>query len=463
MLFNNHRAVKHGDKKDVQGGSLAWIIWSVAALFYLYEFFVRVAPAVMEDELQQAMGLSATRISFAVAMYYFIYAPLQIMIGMLLDRMGARRLLVVSTALVAIGCFACMWKVSFLAFTVGRFLQGFGSAFAFLGTMYLTTVWFPKSQVALVAGLTTTLGMLGAIAGEAPMAALVENAGWQYALGASGIAGLIIALMILIVVPRAPKWERKRREKHYGKETTSLWPIGLKEVLVNKQTWILGIIAAALYMPLPVFGELWGVEYLKRYSGVSAKAASGAVSMLYFGWLVGAPLAGWYSDYIGGRRKILRFGLIFSGLALLPVIFMPQMPMGLIYLCLFLNGFFASGEIIAFVSSMEVNPSYSRGTAMATINMIVMFIGGIFQPVVGKILDIMGKAEMERIGGSAFVYTVDHFRVALASLPIMICLGLIVSAFLKETYRKDPVGEAEDLSSEEALEEAAAAAAQKLS
>jgi MFS family permease len=47
---------------------------------------------------------------------------------------------------------------------VARLMQGFGSAFAFVGTMYLATQWFPRRKIALLSGLTTSLGMLGAIA-----------------------------------------------------------------------------------------------------------------------------------------------------------------------------------------------------------------------------------------------------------------------------------------------------------
>jgi hypothetical protein len=37
----------------ILAGLKPWVIWGVAALFYLYEFFVRVAPSVMEPELQR--------------------------------------------------------------------------------------------------------------------------------------------------------------------------------------------------------------------------------------------------------------------------------------------------------------------------------------------------------------------------------------------------------------------------
>ena len=43
-----------------------WVIWGVAALFYLYEFFVRVAPSAMAPELQETFKLSAAGLGAAI-------------------------------------------------------------------------------------------------------------------------------------------------------------------------------------------------------------------------------------------------------------------------------------------------------------------------------------------------------------------------------------------------------------
>ncbi len=37
-----------------KGSFRAWTVWLLSSIFYLYEFFVRVAPGVMEHDLQTA-------------------------------------------------------------------------------------------------------------------------------------------------------------------------------------------------------------------------------------------------------------------------------------------------------------------------------------------------------------------------------------------------------------------------
>ena len=66
----------------------------VGALFYCYEFLLRILPGVLQSELSVAFGhLSATTFGQLAALYYFTYSPMQLPVGMLIDRFGPRRLL----------------------------------------------------------------------------------------------------------------------------------------------------------------------------------------------------------------------------------------------------------------------------------------------------------------------------------------------------------------------------------
>jgi MFS family permease len=69
-----------------------------------------------------------------------------------------------ASIIVTIGC-ACLlvpWD-SIWSFAIGRLLMRFGSAFEFIGVMYLATVWFSKARVSFVSGVTTAIALLGAI------------------------------------------------------------------------------------------------------------------------------------------------------------------------------------------------------------------------------------------------------------------------------------------------------------
>jgi len=70
-------------KKYVMYGSL---ICTIGALFYCYEFVLRIIPGALQSELSAAFGhISAAAFGQLSAFYYFAYSPMQMPVGMLMD------------------------------------------------------------------------------------------------------------------------------------------------------------------------------------------------------------------------------------------------------------------------------------------------------------------------------------------------------------------------------------------
>ena len=83
---------------------------------------------------------------------------------------------------------------------------GFGSAFAFVGAVYVATVWFPPARLALIAGMTTSVGMIGEVVGQYPMARLAEAFDWRTVVLWSGYIGGGLGVLMFLVIPRRPSW-----------------------------------------------------------------------------------------------------------------------------------------------------------------------------------------------------------------------------------------------------------------
>ena len=411
------------------GGIKAWSIWCIGAIFYLYEYFVRAAPNVMEVELAQTFQVSAGTLGGALGAYYYIYAPMQIVVGLMLDRWGGRRLLVPAVLLVAIGSLIeCVAQgMTLLAFA--RFIQGLGSAFAFVGAVYLATVWFPMARIALISGITSALGGFGAIASNVGIAESVEHLGWRPVMGAAGIVGLVITFILYWIVPSSPIWMEKKRKIHLQEHPLrSLWH-SMKTVFSNPQTWIIGFVSSCLYLPLPILGELWGVEYIVTVTGAKKVSASIVVSMLFLGWMVGGPICGLLSDFIRRRRMLCLASCIFTVLITVLFAFIEKMTILQANVLFFCIGFVISAQVVTFVANYETNPEHVGGTALAATNVFVMSIGGLFQPLVGKILDWTSS------GNTTVHYDAHQYRIALLVLPAMAIVGFIVSFFMKETFK----------------------------
>ena len=403
---------------------LGCFICAIGAIFYCYEFVLRIIPGALQTELSAAFGhISATAFGQLSAMYYFAYSPMQMPVGMLMDRFGPRRLLTLACLLCTLGSFLFSYSSSLSIAGMGRFLVGFGSSFAFVGVLSLALNWLPRRYFSLVAGLITTLGMLGLVYGEIKLTSMVVSMGLPYVLSMMVFLGLLLSLLMMLIVRDRPM----AQVLHIQTLREFFHDVWL--VLISRDVWRIGFVGACLYTSLSVFGELWGKSYLEYAHHLTKIEAARTISVMFLGWAVGAPLAGYLSDLTGRRVLPLVLGALLSFICICIVLYWPGLSYVSLNVWLFLYGIFSATEIIVFVMAKENSGAQLSGTVFAVTNMIVTLGGVIFQPLVGKLLDTFGENAL--VAGEHVYRTVDY-QLSLSVLPLSLMLVLITSFFLKD-------------------------------
>src|SRR3990167_5624661 len=104
--------------------------------------------------------------------------------------------------------------------------------------------------------------------------------------------------------------EQHQRERQIIHEMGYWKSIGL--AFLKKQNWLGGIYTCLMNLPISLLGGIWGVLYLVDARHVAQLSATFVTSMLFFGTVVGGPLAGWISDKIGRRRLPMLMGAVIS-------------------------------------------------------------------------------------------------------------------------------------------------------
>ncbi|GGI91897.1 MFS transporter [Legionella impletisoli] len=406
--------------------SFGYLVCTIGAIFYCYEFILRIIPGALQSELSAAFGhISASTFGQLSAFYYFAYSPMQLPVGLLMDRFGPRRLLTFACLSCTLGSFMFTYSSSMLIAGSGRFLVGFGSSFAFVGVLSLATYWLPRKYFSLVAGLITTLGMLGLVYGEIKLTEMTIRIGLQPVLFSMVLFGAILSVFIFFIVRDGPG----------ARQLKSLpWPEFCKDVvkvLTSGEVWLIGFVAACLYTSLSVFGELWGKTYLEQAHNLTKVEAAKTISMLFLGWAIGAPVAGFISDLSGRRVLSLVVGAVMSLVCISIILYCPDLSYSSLNILMFFYGVFSATEIIAFVMAKENSGATLTGTVFAATNMIVTLGGVIFQPLVGKLLDTFGDGKM--IDGE-HIYTVIDYQVALSILPLSLLMVMVVAFFLKDRH-----------------------------
>lgn len=368
------------------GHPLAWIIWSVPAFFFLYEYILRILPGIIERDLEKEFALDQSQIGAGLGMYYFAYAPMQLVVGILLDRYGARVLLAGAAVICAIGMVVFPMSSTEFGLAGSRFLVGLGSSFAFIGAIYVAMVWFPTHQVPLLTGLTAGLGFGIGIVGELFTSELLGSPpAWRQASLVLSIVGMLIAVMVLVVVPHRPAWFLDRTGIEEGR-TMKQALMGLLKVMARPKIWLISLGCALLYLPLPLAAN-WGPRTIGEVIGRSEAHSSQLFAWFYLGIAIGCPIAGWLDGRFGRARPILMLGAV-GACAVVVVLALLGTPteqtVGLLLLAL---GLTTSAYVLGYPLAAELSPEDAHGSAIAFVNFVAMMIAFGFVWLYGVAVD----------------------------------------------------------------------------
>ena len=390
----------------------AWVAFAIASAFFLFEFVTRVEPSLAAGPIKQFYQLSDTRFGTLSSLFFWVYAPMQIVVGLLLDRYGARRFVLLGSFCCAAGVLLFAATGSVMVGELGRMLTGFGASFAFVAALWLVNHWFVPERFALLSSIVNAVGMLGTAIGGVLLSGLIVSAGWRHVFFATGAAGMVIFLLALVFLREPP-----------SPAATATSPVAthvrqsLLAVIGNRRTWAIALISLLYYVPVNVYGGLWGTTELVRNHHVSAVKAERLVSLIFWGITAGSVFGGWLSDRLGHRKWLVFVGALFTALAYAGALYLPG-PIWLEAGLLFAAGFFGGPQMLTFAMAKEGQANRLTGTVVAFVNMIGIAGAMIFQPLVGYLADMSG----------------GDFRLALTVVPMCAGLAAVLVLFLPE-YR----------------------------
>jgi MFS family permease len=402
----------------------AVIAFALGTLFFGYAFVQRVSPSVMTAELMRDFAVGGAALGSLSAFYFYAYASIQLPVGMLTDHFGPRKLMSFAAGLCALASLGFALSDSVLTASLGRALIGGTVAFGFVGTLAIAGYWFRPSQYALLAGLLQTVGMSGAIFGQAPLRQMVEAIGWRDTINILALVALLLALLLFFLVPVRSS-EQKQRASDVGILQ------GLKAVTVNPQTWLCSLVGFGMAASMLAFGGLWGVPWLSTVRGYTTTEAAGITSMLFVGWAIFSPLCGWASDRIGRRNPILRAGALVALLALLFLIYFTPDNTALLMALIFVLGAGGSAMTVCFGSVKELNDINYSSTSLGLMNMCIVGSGAVMQPLIGWLLDLNWDGSLQQ---GARVYSAAGYNAAFASLLVVTLAALAGTLLLRETW-----------------------------
>lgn len=406
----------------------ALVVWGVAVAAYVVAIMNRSSFGVATIEVTDLFGVSSALLATMAVAQLAVYAVLQVPVGLLLDRYGARALIATGSAVMALGQAVLALAPVAGWLLVGRMLVGAGDALLFVSVVRLVPAWFAPRRVPLLTQLTGSVGQLGQALSAVPLVALLHARGWQTTFLSVAATGVVATVAVLTVVRDAPAvpggpedapgdrvgfWARFTRPARPRRRDRGALRAVLAEPGVRLGFWM--HFSGQFSNHLVVL--LWGYAFFVEGEGLSAARASGLLTLNVVAGVIVGPVVG----TVVGRRPTARSSLTLGaavaiGLVWLSVV-VPSHPVPLGVLAVFVM-VIAAGvpmSLVGFDVARSCTPPQRWGTATGLVN-TGGFVGAfVTMFLVGVVLD--------RVGGG--VRDLDAFRAAFACVVLPWAVGVV--------------------------------------
>lgn len=358
------------------------LVFISGLLFYCYEFYLRILPGAYADQIMTFFKSGPFDYSFLVSSYNLTYLAMQIPAGLLLDRLGNRRVLVIAVLLCGIGNSIFVFD-NYNVSVLGRLIVGLGSSFAFVAVLKLCREYLSQRYFAFLASIVISVGTLAAAYAQQISTVISVTINWREVFVYSGLVSIFIAIFIWISLRKNQK--SFQSSKSFPSLRTSL--LQSTKLLKNRGIWLTALIGGLLYVPTVVLTAQWGVYFFEHQYGLTQEMSAEAVTYLLWGWVIFSPVVGFLADRFAKEKALIYiFGLI--SIALLFIIMYRVNTVGQsAAIWSFLFGCSAAVQVLIWRFFNQICPMEYTGVGVAILNMLITFLTEIFQLVVGSMME----------------------------------------------------------------------------
>ena len=280
-----------------------------AAGYYLAYLF-RTINAAISPALASDFALDAAETGLLASIYFLVFGLTQIPIGVLLDRLGPRRVQGVLLVIAAGGATLFGTASSFPELLVARAMIGLGVAGSLMAGLKAIVTWFPRERVALANGWMIMLGSLGAVTATAPTDWLLNYLGWRSLFEILTIGTVAVGGLIYMVVPE--------RIAYSEIATSARKPLTLWSIYSDPRFLRVAPLSAACIGSSWALQSLWAAAWLTDVEGFDHHSRAAQMFLMAVGLSLGALLLGAMADRL--RKLNIRTEVLLAGVGALFIV-----------------------------------------------------------------------------------------------------------------------------------------------
>lgn len=399
------------------GGRTAWIVLAVGQLAAIIAVVQRSSLSVAATAAFERFGITAATLGAITLVQLLIYSALQIPVGVLIDRYGSKRLVIVGSLLFAAAQAAFAVSQSLPLAFAARLVLGIGDALTFIAVMRLIPAWFPPERSGLITIATGQLFQLGFLGSAVGFGAVLAAQGWTTAFLVSASLSIGVGALLLLLLRDSPSGRPPPVPLHQA----------LRKALDGvRSSWAepgtrLGFWQNFLTLFTPMmFGVMWGYPFLTIGQGLPANVARSLMSLLAISAIVLGPAIGLIIARHSHLRKLVPTGISAATMVVWTALLSwpGPAPMWLLVALVVIVPAGGVAAIMTFDLARMFNPPSRLGAAIGVVNS-----GGFASTLVsvitiGLVLDFLSPS-----GSTA--YTLEAFKWAFATSYLLWAMGLV--------------------------------------
>ncbi|MFJ8823918.1 nitrate/nitrite transporter [Streptomyces sp. NPDC102467] len=394
---------------DPPGGRRAIAVWCIGVAVYFVAVIFRTSLGVAGLDAVERFHINASALSTFSILQLLVYAGMQIPVGLMVDRLGTKKVLTFGVVLFTIGQLGFAFSSSYGMALASRALLGCGDAMTFISVLRLGTRWFPARRGPMVAQLAGLAGMAGNLVSTLVIARLLHGVGWEAAFAGSALAGVLVLVLMLLFLKDhpegfepAPMPTTHKGAAYVRGQIAAAW----REPGTRLGLWV----HFTTQFPAMVFLLLWGLPFLVEAQGLSRGTAGEMLTLVVLANMVVGLVYGQIVARHHTARLPLALGTV-GATALLwaaPIAWPGQSPMWLLVVMCVVLGACGPASMIGFDFARPANPPERQGTGSGIVNMGGFIASMTTLLAVGVLLDATG----------------DNYRVAFSAVYVLQAVGV---------------------------------------
>ena len=353
-------------------------VLALAAAGNFSQLGTRLVISPLVPAIIAAFGVSKGLVGLSLTGLWAVFALLQFPSGVLGDRFGERRVIVVGLTLTGVASLMLAAAPSFPAFALFCVVLGAATGLYFSVMASLLTKLFEDVGQAL--SVHTAGGAIAGLVAPVAAAAVAARFGWRAGIALGAVSVLPTALLVRLVVRSTPPARpdqpmRERFELGALRELVSRPPVAF--------TMVLSFVTVYVWQSLASFFPTFMVEHW-RYTTQEASVALSAVFLLS---AVVQPFVGRLSDRIGRDRVlVVAFAAATLGMALL----LGPQSLPAAGAAVVLLGLGISWPGVRQARFMDHFGDAERGAGFGLVRTVYMFLGAFGSVITGAVADLAG-------------------------------------------------------------------------